>query len=329
MNDIMNDIEKSALIVTNTIKEIIILFLALIITLNYCINFIKNDLDKCKPKPDDNNNVEKTGILYYIQDINHSTINEIMKSMQCYILNKKPDELPNPNTNTDNSNNSDKPMYVSIYYGIFIVVLYLFFNMKNVNNNSWNDISNDFTYKLIFIFLFPMLIVISISLLSVLVKITFSIDKKGSKYYVFMKGLSYILFMFILLIPIPILLFENLYYLIIRGNNYNFMDRFTGLNIFLYVISFIIIFVLCMIGFFKMIRFNFNSTFLPFENIKHIQNKLNDTSFDTKFLYIIIQLFICITILFMIKDLFSFYIFIFGVIVSIIFTFLILFYDIM
>jgi len=37
----MNDIEKSALIVTNTIKEIIILFLAMIITLNYCINFYK------------------------------------------------------------------------------------------------------------------------------------------------------------------------------------------------------------------------------------------------------------------------------------------------
>lgn len=319
MNDIMNDIEKSALIVTNTIKEIIILFLALIITLNYCINFIKNDLDKCER--DKNGHEEKFGILNYIQDIIHSTINEMMKSMQCYILNKKPDE--------SHIEISEKPMYVSIYYGIFIVVLYLFFNMKNVNKNSWNDISNDFTYKLIFIFLFPMLIVISISLLSVLVKITFSIDTKGPDYYVFMKGLSYILFMFILLIPIPILLFENLYYLIIRGNNYNFMDRFTGLNIFLYVISFIIIFVLCMIGFFKMIRFNFNSTFLPFENIKHIQNKLNDTSFDTKFLYIIIQLFVCITILFMIKDLFSFYIFIFGVIVSIIFTFLILFYDLM
>lgn len=325
MNDIMNDIEKSALIVTNTIKEIIILFLALIITLNYCINFIKNDLYKCehdKNVLDGDKSVQKYGILNYIQEIIHSTINEMMKSMQCYILNKKPHEL-------SNNENSDKPMYVSIYYGIFIVVLYLFFNMKNVNNNSWNDISNDFTYKLIFIFLFPMFIVISISLLSVLVKITFSIDKKGSEYYVFMKGLSYILFMFILLIPIPILLFENLYYLIIRGNNYNFMDRFTGLNIFLYVISFIIIFVLCMIGFFKMIRFNFNSTFLPFENIKHIQYKLNDTSSDTKILYIIIQLFVCITILFMIKDLFSFYIFIFGVIVSIIFTFLILFYDIM
>lgn len=325
MNDIMNDIEKSALIITNTIKEIIILFLALIITLNYCINFIKNDLDNCEPdekKSDKKEPDEKFGILYYIQDIIHSTINEMMKRMQCYILNKKPDE-------SSNITNYDKPMYVSIYYGIFIVVLYLFFNMKNVNKNSWNDISNDFTYKLIFIFLFPMLIVISISLLSVLVKITFSIDTEGPKYYVFMKGLSYILFMFILLIPIPILLFENLYYLIIRGNNYNFMDRFTGLNIFLYVISFIIIFVLCMIGFFKMIRFNFNSTFLPFENIKYIQNKLNDTSFDTKILYIIIQLFVCITILFMIKDLFSFYIFIFGVIVSIIFTFLILFYDLM
>ena len=144
MNDIMNDIEKSALIVTNTIKEIIILFLALIITLNYCINFIKNDLDKCEP--DDNNNVEKNGILYYIQHIIHSTINEMMKSMKCYILNKKPGE--SSTTNTDNSNNYNKPMYVSIYYGIFIVVLYLFFNMKNVNNNSWNDISNDFTYKL-------------------------------------------------------------------------------------------------------------------------------------------------------------------------------------
>ena len=117
------DIEKSALIITNTIKEIIILFLALIITLNYCINFIKNDLDKCEPdekKPDEKEPDEKFGILYYIQDIIHSTINEMMKSMQCYILNKKPDE-------SSNNENSDKPMYVSIYYGIFIVVLYLFF----------------------------------------------------------------------------------------------------------------------------------------------------------------------------------------------------------
>jgi len=84
-----------------------------------------------------------------------------------------------------------------------------------------------------------------------------------------------------------------------------------------------------MLGFFKMIRFNFNSTFLPFENIKYIQNKLKNTSFDTKFLYIIVQLFVCITILYKIKDLFSFELFIFGVIVSIIFTFLILFYDLM
>jgi|AntAceMinimDraft_11_1070367.scaffolds.fasta_scaffold01913_7 hypothetical protein len=325
----MNDIEKSALIVTNTIKEIIILFLAMIITLNYCINFIRNDLNKCEPTK--NKDVEKYGILNYIQDIIRSTINEMMNRMKCYILNKNPN-IPsdNENTNGDSSNgNSEQDMYVSIYYGIFIVVLYLFFNMKNVNNNSWNDISNDFFYKLIFIVLFPMFIVISISLLSVLVKITFSVDTIGAPYYVFIKGFSYILFMMILLIPIPILLFENLYYLIVRGKHYNLMDSITGLNIFLYVISFIIIFVLCMLGFFKMIRFNFNSTFLPFENIKYIQNKLKDTSFDTKFLYIIVQLFVCITILYKIKDLFSFELFIFGVIVSIIFTFLILFYDLM
>lgn len=313
MNFLKDDIQEIkylkeiTLIIINLLKEAIILFVALIVILNYA-NSKDNDFKDCEmPSEIQSESVENfRGPWNCIQDIMNQALNETMFFLKTC-------------TSTFAS------------FIILIGLLYYFFNVintpkpfsfkntrfkKNTFDTNIQIILKDMWNKLTFILLFPTLFISTVSLFFICIKILFDLPTRGPEYGFIMAGFTKLI-MFLLF---PILFFvigQTLYYLLTSGN-ISYLYNITALDSMMYIISFVLISILIFAGFYKLLIFNLRSTFVP--DTTYIINKLYDKEIIP--FSFVIQIILFVTILKTIKQLFPFEIWIFAIIISIIFVIL-------
>lgn len=311
----MKDLEKAVLLMTDLVKEIVILFTMLIVTHNYLINFAKYEMNECKTSVNDEASTPKAqGIKEYIQDTVNETIKHFMNKMKCIVLNTN---------NVEGSVDIDK-IISSPFFVVYLVLLYLFiYAIKPTKKISWDYVVKDLRNKIIFVLLFPMLFIIILSLLYVITILWLNIFTTGTKYGIIMKFSS--IFLMILLglfifLPIWLFLIQFLYYLIMYGD-VSYLKNLDIVDVYNNLIVFLVICVISFLGFSKILFFTFNSSFLFMLNSSDIMNQLKIKQSGT--IYLVLLMILSIIILMNLKDLFSYNLFIFGIIVLVIFIFLI------
>lgn len=272
LSDKINYLEEFTLIFLNILKECFILFLAIIVIINYYININKeNPLEGCiinnperqatadtKDKRQNRTNwLVKVGPWECIKDIMGENLQFIIDFFKCI------------------------PSFVSFL--IFIGIMYIFFNVVKTPKSlsltnqtfktSLNFIFQDFGNKLMFVLLFPTLLICTISLIYISYKIMVNLPTKGIEYgYIMAFGTK--IFMFSLFFILFFTIAQTLYYLLTRGN-ISYLYNITAFDAFIYFISGCLIFGLIFAGFWMLIAFNLMSTFNPFSNFPKIMNSSN------------------------------------------------------
>jgi hypothetical protein len=142
----MKNIEKYALLITDTAKEVFVVFLALAILLNYLINIakkeLKTELDSQETeleKLDASRNSFFNAISY--EDITNYVNVGVIAVIRTFMKNSS---------------------RTSMFYFIYILCMYLFIQQvsktKVFDKLTWSNIYNDFVAKTAFVFLFPFLV---------------------------------------------------------------------------------------------------------------------------------------------------------------------------
>ena len=142
----MKNIEKYALLITDTVKEVFVLFLALAILLNYLLNIAKRELkaevDKDETeleKLDASRNSFFNAISY--EDITNYVNVGVIAVIRTFMKNSS---------------------RTSMFYFIYMLCMYLFIQQvsktKVFDKITWSNIYNDFVAKTAFVFLFPFII---------------------------------------------------------------------------------------------------------------------------------------------------------------------------
>jgi hypothetical protein len=208
----MKNIEKYALLITDTVKEVFVLFLALAILLNYLIQFSNKDLkantDAQEIANDQENNKQKhffIGMTW--EDVTHYVNQSIITVMRMFM---------------ENSSRT------SMFYFFYVSCMYLFIQqaaqIKVIDQISWDNIYNDFMNKTIFVVCFPFLLLTFSTLIYVtfdtLVHVLYSTSMSPPGYWnkLFMNILKLLLFLlFLYTFIISIIVF--IIYSIIQASN--------------------------------------------------------------------------------------------------------------
>lgn len=142
----MKNIEKYALLITDTVKEVFVVFLALAILLNYLLNIAKREL---KAELD----IEETE-LDKLDASRNSFFNAISFADITNYVNVG--VIAVIRTFMKNSSRT------SMFYFIYMLCMYLFIQQvsktKVFDKLTWSNIYNDFVAKTAFVFLFPFII---------------------------------------------------------------------------------------------------------------------------------------------------------------------------
>lgn len=142
----MKNIEKYALLITDTVKEVFVLFLALAILLNYLLNIAKRELkaeldneERELDKQDDSRNSFFNAISF--ADITNYVNVGVIAVIRTFMKNSSS---------------------TSMFYFIYMLCMYLFIQQvsktKVFDKLTWSNIYNDFVAKTAFVFLFPFII---------------------------------------------------------------------------------------------------------------------------------------------------------------------------
>jgi len=142
----MKNIEKYALLITDTAKEVFVVFLALAILLNYLINIAKKEL---KTKLDSQEIESDNNVAYRNSVFNAISYEDISNYVNIGVI-------AVIRTFMKNSSRT------SMFYFIYILCMYLFIQQvsktKVFDEITWDNIYNDFVAKTAFVFLFPFLV---------------------------------------------------------------------------------------------------------------------------------------------------------------------------
>jgi hypothetical protein len=142
----MKNIEKYALLITDTVKEVFVVFLALAILLNYLLNIAKREL---KSEVD----IEETE-LDKLDASRNSFFNAISFADITNYVNVG--VIAVIRTFMKNSSRT------SMFYFIYMLCMYLFIQQvsktKVFDKLTWSNIYNDFVAKTAFVFLFPFIV---------------------------------------------------------------------------------------------------------------------------------------------------------------------------
>lgn len=141
----MKNIEKYALLITDTVKEVFVLFLALAILLNYLINIAKKEY-KLEIDQEEQELDKKEDPNSFFNGMSFSDITRYSNLAVIAVI----------RTFMKNSSRT------SMFYFIYILCMYLFIQQvaqtKVFDEISWSNIYNDFMNKTIFVFLFPFIL---------------------------------------------------------------------------------------------------------------------------------------------------------------------------
>lgn len=305
----MKYLEETSLIITDLITETIVLFVALLIVLNYYIS-----------KDKDNN----------LCDTPHDTLpaNGTTKTERKDTKDDDPWEL----LKSIIGENVDHVIYflkncmnLFISFSFYISLLYIFFYLirpsKNISfprhtfDRNIKFIFEDFGNKLAFILLFPILLITMFSLMFVSIKIMFEYPKKVNevdlRFNIFLQIGMF--FWFLLLFYV----LGHILYLFTWGNVIRLINNpdLVGWYSVMYFFSFILMSIIFFAGFYKLLLFVLTTIFLL--NPKDIKHKLYEKEMYP--LYFIIQFALSFTLLMNIKQLFSFELWIFGIVIFILF----------
>lgn len=142
----MKNIEKYALLITDTVKEVFVLFLALAILLNYLLNIAKRELkaevdkDETELENKDTSNNNFFDALSYADITNYVNIG-VIAVIRTFMKNSS---------------------RTSMFYFIYIICMYLFIQQvsktKVFDDITWDNIYNDLLSKTTFVFLFPFIV---------------------------------------------------------------------------------------------------------------------------------------------------------------------------
>ena len=152
----MKNIEKYALLITDTLKEVFVLFLALAILLNYLIELSKKEMKEntdVESSQFDKANTEQHKFFIGMtwKDITNYVNQSIITVMRMFM---------------ENSSRT------SIFYFFYVSCMYLFIQAAQIKVNdkiSWDNIYNDFMNKTIFVVCFPFLLLTLFTLIYVTV----------------------------------------------------------------------------------------------------------------------------------------------------------------
>lgn len=299
-----NKLKEISILIIDVIKDFFILFVAILVTLNYYIYKDKGEKGECEPTTA-NNNTEKQpntnafkGPWEAIQDITEDNLKNIFYFLETCMPHK------------------------ARFFIFLIGVMYLFFNVVktpktlSLANQTFDTnvkfIFQDLWNKLTFIFIFPTLFISTISLIYVFLKIMFQLPTKSPNYG-FVMATSTKAFMLILFLILFFTIAQPLYYLSSRGNN-SYLYEVTTFDLIFYVISFMLIMFLMFAGFYRLIIYNFRSTFIP--DVTELKKSIFGKDKEILSLFLITVIILFRTILINIKGLFSFEEWIFSVIVA-------------
>lgn len=298
----MKYLEETTLIITDIITETIILCIALILILNYHISKDKEN-NSCEKKPEptskDNDTVEENTwtILESIICENVAIIIDVLKNF--------------------------KSSFAS--FSFYILLLYIYFYSirpskkisfpRNNFDTNIKFIFQDFGNKLAFILLFPILFISIFSLMFISVKIMFEFPRKAD-----MAGLNLnILLQMVMFSWLFLLLYVlgHILYLLTWGNVTRLIKNpnLAGWYSVMYFFAFTLMVIIFFAGFYKLLLFILTTIFLL--NPVDIRNKLYEKEIFP--LCFIIQFALCFTLLMNIKQLFSFELWIFGIVIFILF----------
>lgn len=161
----MKNIEKYALLITDTVKEVFVLFLALAILLNYLIQLSKKDMKENTDADELNSEQNVTAEHRFFigmtwENVTNYVNQSIIKVIRMFMKNSS---------------------RTSMFYFIYILCMYLFIQaaqIKVMDQISWDNIYNDFMNKTIFVVCFPFLLLTFSTLVYVtgdtLIKVLFS-----------------------------------------------------------------------------------------------------------------------------------------------------------
>lgn len=286
LSDNINYLEEFALIFLNILKECFILFLAIIVIINYYINMDK-DKDDLVPVVTPEKRKDKTliGPIECIKDIMIIYLPFIINFLK---------RIPS----------------IASFLSL-IGLMYIFFNVVktpktlSLTNKTFktniNFIFQDFGNKLMFVLLFPTLLICTISLIYISYIIMIDLPTKGPDYG-YLMAFSSKIFMFALFFILFITIAQTLYYLLTRGN-ISYLYNITAVDALLYVISGFLVVGLIVVGFGRLISFNLMSTFAFFLNFpKVIQKILSEEILPFAFVTVII---LFITLAMNVQHLFS------------------------
>lgn len=295
-------LKEISILIIDVIKEFIILFVVILVTLNYYIHVDNRETGECKPPTENSNannsetpSTELVGIWDALEDITKHNLEKIRDFLKnCMSHNRFFIFLIGP-----------------MYYFFYVIKTPKILSLTNQTfDTNVKFIFQDLWNKLNFILLFPTLFISTISLIYICFRIMFKLPIVAPEYG-FLINLPTKIFMFILFFSLFYTIGRTLYYLLIRGNISD-LHYITPSDYYHYSVSFLLIMLLIFVGFNKILIFNFRSTFIP--NLTEIKNKIFSKDKEILFsLYVsIIILFITLSI--NIKHLFSFELWIFSVI---------------
>lgn len=330
-----NYLEEFALIIMNLIKEAIVLFVAIIVIINYYIQIHKPPgSESCNIQSVDN---AENGNDVKSNNGNSSKVEPAQQEKPWYsmmgdsinIVRKYTRIEKGPRACLEDIMEKNLPRIIWFFknctsrwtsFLILIGLMYIFFNViktpktLSLTNQSFDRnatfIIQDLWNKLTFVLLFPTLLIGTFSLIFISFKIMFDLPTKSLLF-----GYVMSLFFQIIMIALFFILFltigQPLYYLLTKGN-ISYLYDITLSDSFLYGISSILIVFLMYLGFYKLIIFNFRSTFV------HDINQTKTKIFDKKILsYVFVSIIILfITLSSNIKHLFSFELWAFSVIIA-------------
>lgn len=331
-----NYLEEFALIIMNLIKEAIVLFVAIIVIINYYIQIHKPPgSESCNIQSDDKaengnagngNNAEKSnnGNGNKQEKTWYSMMGDSINIVRKYTRIEK-----GPRACLEDIMEKNLPRIIWFFQNctsrwtsflILIGLMYIFFNViktpktLSLTNQSFDRnatfIIQDLWNKLTFVLLFPTLLIGTFSLIFISFKIMFDLPTK-SPLFGYVMSLFFQIIMFALFFILFLTIGQPLYYLLTKGN-ISYLYDITALDSLLYGISSILIVFLMYLGFYKLIIFNFRSTFV------HDINQTKTKIFDKKILsYVFVSIIILfITLSSNIKHLFSFELWAFSVIIA-------------
>lgn len=298
----MKYLEETTLIITDLITETIILFIALILILNYDISKDKEQ-NLCDTKSEEksgasNSNDDDDDAWKSLKSIIEENVNIVIDVLK-----------------TCTNSFMSFPFYILLLYIYFYLIRpskRISFPKYTFNTNS-KFIFEDFGNKFAFIILFPILFISIISFIFVSIKLMFQHSKED----IFNK--INIIFKILIFLWVGLLFYVlgHILYLFTWGNITRLIKNqdLVGWYSVMYFFSFILMTIIFFAGFYKLLLFILMSIFMlhPMDIKKKLKEK------DTIPFYFIIQFALCFTLLMNIKQLFSFELWIFGIVIFILF----------